>query len=300
MPDQRTIRSLIHEATQTLSKSGVDSAELNARLLLAHVLGIEEWQLAVYRKKISEQQAIQLGGLIQKRSQRIPLQHLVGSVGFYGLDVQVSPSALIPRPETELLVETVIKTIHSQQKQNEPVKLLDMATGTGCIALALAKELPMAQVWGLDISEAALNLARNNASNSGLEKRVTWIHSDMWSGIKDPGQQWDYIISNPPYIPSHEISELEPEVRDHDPKLALDGGQDGLDIYRILAHQAGRWTTQRGFIFLECGKDQAQAIQMLFKSASWFADQVVRDYNNIERILVFRRATPPDPGDLIQ
>ena len=107
----------------------------------------------------------------------------------------------------------------------------------------------------------------------------------MFSGIKDPGQQWDYIISNPPYIPSHEIGELEPEVRDHDPKLALDGGQDGLDIYRILAHQAGRWTTQRGFIFLECGKDQAQAIQMLFKSASWFADQVVRDYNDVERIL---------------
>ena len=112
MPEQRTIRSLIHEATRTLSKSGVDSAELNARLLLAHVLGVEEWQLGVYRKKISEQQANQLGGLIQKRSQRIPLQHLVGSVGFYGLDVQVSPSALIPRPETELLVETVIKTIH--------------------------------------------------------------------------------------------------------------------------------------------------------------------------------------------
>jgi release factor glutamine methyltransferase len=118
--------------------------------------------------------------LIQKRSQRIPLQHLVGSVGFYGLDVQVSPNALIPRPETELLVETVIKTIHSHQRQNEPLKLLDLATGTGCIALALAKELPMAQVWGLDISESALNLARKNASNTGLEKRVTWIHSDLW------------------------------------------------------------------------------------------------------------------------
>ena len=273
----------------------MDSAEINARLLLAHILDIEEWQLGIYRHEITQQQANQLEILIQKRSQRIPLQHLVGSVGFYGLDVQVSPNALIPRPETELLVETVIKTIHSHKRQNEPVKLLDLATGTGCIALALAKELPMAQVWGLDISEDALNLARKNASNSGLEKRVTWIHSDMWRSIKDPDQKWDYLISNPPYIPSHEIDELEPEVRDHDPKLALDGGQDGLDFYRLLANQADRWISQSGFIFLECGKDQADDIKKLFKSASWFADQVVRDYNNIQRILVFRRATNPNP-----
>lgn len=295
MPPPRTIKSLVHQATQTLSNSDVDSPELNARLLLAHVLKIDEWQLSVYRQQISEAQAKQLEALIQKRSQRIPLQHLVGSVGFYGLDVQVSPNALIPRPETELLVETMIKTVRSHQRQNEPVKLLDLATGTGCIALALAKELPLAQVWGLDISEDALNLARTNATNAGLEKSVTWIHSDMWRNIKDPNQKWDYIISNPPYIPSDEIDELEPEVRDHDPKLALDGGLDGLDFYRLLANEAGRWITENGLVFLECGKDQAEEIQKLFKSASWFADQVVRDYNNVQRILVFRRASTPGP-----
>ena len=297
MPLKHSLKLLVKKATQTLTKHGVDSPELNARMLLAYVLGIEEWQLSVYRQEITPEQTNKLESLIQQRSKRIPLQHLIGSVGFYGLEIEVSPSALIPRPETELLVETVLKTIQQKQAQHTPAKLLDLATGTGCIALALAKELPTAQVWGLDISQAALKLARMNAVHAGLENRVTWIESDLWKSIEDSKFQWDYIVSNPPYIPSYEIHELEPEVRDHDPMLALDGGEDGLDFYRTLAIQAAQWTSENGYIFLECGKDQAPAIKSLFKSASWFADQVVRDYNDIQRILVFRKGTNTDPHD---
>ena len=297
MPSKPSLKSIVREASQTLSNSGVDSPELNARMLLAYVLGIEEWQLSVYRQAITPAQTNKLQSLTEQRSQRIPLQHLIGMVGFYGLEIEVSPSALIPRPETELLVETVLKTIQKNQAHHAPTKLLDLATGTGCIALALAKALPSAQVWGLDISKVALELARKNAVHADMESRVTWIESDLWKSIEDPTLQWDYIISNPPYIPSHEINELEPEVRDHDPILALDGGEDGLDFYRMLAKQTAQWTSKNGFIFLECGKDQAPAIKNLFKNTSWFADQVVRDYNDIQRILVFRKLSNSNPHD---
>jgi len=291
MPQNHCLQLHIKEAAQELLNRGIESPELNARLLLAHVLAIPEWQLIVYRDKVTTEQANQFNQLIKKRSQRIPLQHLIGSVGFYGLDIQVSPNALIPRPETELLVETVIATIRTHYPSQTPIKLLDLATGTGCIALSLAKEIPKAQVWGTDISDAALKLARKNAADSGLENRVTWIQSDLWKGMEDPELRWDCIVSNPPYIPSHEIEELEPEVRDHDPMLALDGGEDGLNFYRALADQAAQWIHENGFIFLECGKDQAPEIKKLFNEASWFADQVVRDYNNVQRILVFRKVT---------
>ncbi len=295
MPPVFNIKTLIQEASQKLAEAGVESTELNARLLLAHVLGIEEWQLSLYRTELTSNQADQFRKLIQRRSDRIPLQHLVGSVGFYGLEIQVSKNALIPRPETELLVETVIKTIQGHDAHKKSIRLLDLATGTGCIALALAKELPLAQVWGLDISDKALNLAQKNATRCGLEDRVTWIRSDLWEDVNERNRVWDYIVSNPPYIRSEEIHELEPEVRDHDPKLALDGGTDGLDFYRKLAEQSSSWTTENALLFLECGKDQASEIKKLFKNASWFADQVVRDYNDIQRILVFRRAANAHP-----
>lgn len=290
-----SMRMLLGEAGKQLAQSGVESPELNARLLMAHVLGVMEWQLSVHRSPLSPEQMDQFQALVHQRRQRIPLQHLVGTVGFYGLDLLVSSEALIPRPETELLVETVLDDIKKKNRDEEPLRILDMATGTGCIALALAHELSSAEVWGVDISESALGLARENAVRTGLDQRVQFVRSDLWQAFEKDSVCWDVIVSNPPYIPTEEIASLETEVRDHDPLLALDGGEDGLDFYRIIANEAGRWLKPDGFIYLECGKDQASAIENLFNSASWFADRVVRDYNKIHRILVFRRETPSHP-----
>jgi release factor glutamine methyltransferase len=284
-----SMRQLIHEAGERLAEKGVESPELNARLLLAHVLGVMEWKLSVYRSPVTSDQVSRFQALVDRRAQRIPLQHLVGSVGFYGLDLMVSPDALIPRPETEILVETVLEEIKKARELDRPLRILDMATGTGCIALALANEMPSAEVWGVDVSESALKLAQENARHCGLDQRVKFVHSDLWSAFEMDSIKWDVIVSNPPYIPTEEIPTLEPEVRDHDPLLALDGGDDGLDFYYKIASESGAWLHSGGFICLECGKDQASSIEILFKSASWFADRVVRDYNKIRRILVFRR-----------
>ena len=284
-----SMRTMLQEAGQRLSRHGIESPELNARMLLAHVLGVMEWELSCHHPPLTEDQVDRFHALIDRRAQRIPLQHLVASVGFFGLDLQVSPEALIPRPETEILVETVMEEVKSIQSPDRPLRVLDMATGTGCIALALANEIPSAEVWGVDVSEPALKLARKNARVCGLDKRVKLVHSDLWAAFDGDSITWDVIVSNPPYIPTDEIATLEPEVRDHDPMLALDGGSDGLDFYRTIALEAGNWLNRDGIICLECGKDQASSIENLFKSASWFADRVVRDYNKICRILVFRR-----------
>lgn len=284
-----SMRTMLQEAGQRLSRHGIESPELNARMLLAHVLGVMEWELSCHHPPLTEDQVDRFHALIDRRAQRIPLQHLVASVGFFGLDLQVSPEALIPRPETEILVETVMEEVKSIQSPDRPLRVLDMATGTGCIALALANEIPSAEVWGVDVSEPALKLARKNARECGLDKRVKLVHSDLWAAFDGDSITWDVIVSNPPYIPTDEIATLEPEVRDHDPMLALDGGSDGLDFYRRIAVEAGNWLNRDGIICLECGKDQASSIENLFKSASWFADRVVRDYNKICRILVFRR-----------
>lgn len=284
-----SIRTLIQEAGERLYQHGVESPVLNARLLLAHVVGVGEWQLRVHRSPLSADQVRRFQSLVDQRAHRIPLQHLVGSVGFYGLDLLVSREALIPRPETEILVETVLEEIKKTRELDRPLRILDMATGTGCIALALANEIPSAEVWGVDISESALKLAKENARHCVLDQRVQFVLSDLWTAFQGRGIRWDVIVSNPPYIPTDEIASLEPEVRDHDPMLALDGGNDGLSFYRRIASESGAWLDVGGFICLECGKDQSSSIEILFNSASWFADRVVRDYNKIRRILVFRR-----------
>jgi len=286
------VKALIGEAARQLEDHQVDAPELNARMLLAHVLDRAEWELSLYRSPIRKEEEDRFWKLIQERCRRIPLQHLIGEVGFYGLDLQVSNAALIPRPETEILVDTCLGLIRASHQEERPLRILDMATGTGCIALALAKALPQAEVWGVDISSDALELARKNAQRTGLDHRVRFIHSDLWTAFEGESRSWDGVVSNPPYIPSAEIETLDPEVRDHDPRLALDGGEDGLVFYRAIAEQAPRWMTSDGWLVLECGMDQAPAIKNVFQTGSWFADQVVRDYNNVQRILVFRKGKP--------
>ena len=167
---------------------------------------------------------------------RIPLQHLLGSVGFCGLQLDVCSEVLIPRPETELLVETALKI--AQEMDHADLRCLDMATGSGCIALSLAEALPESTIVGVDLSNDALKWAKHNAEKNRLSNRVNWVCSDLWESLTPGQEKWDIVTCNPPYIATHEIQTLEPEVRDHDPVLALDGGVDGLDFYRRIASEA--------------------------------------------------------------
>ena len=278
-----TVREVIQRSTEFLQRHGVDSPRLQAELLLAHLLKLPRLQLYLnHDRALAEPELAALRALVQRRSKREPLQHLIGSTSFGGLEITVSPSALIPRPETERLAELAAAAL-SKCAAPAPC-VLDFGTGTGCLAIALATQFKAAQVHALDISEAALALARANAQRHGLTERVAFHLGDGF-GALPTGLRFDLIISNPPYIPSQEIEVLQPEVRDFDPRAALDGGEDGLDFYRLLAREAPDWLEAGGGLFAEFGDGQESALPGLFNEAGWRAVTVHRDLTDRPRVL---------------
>lgn len=278
----------IQRSTEYLAGKGVDSPRLQAELLLAKVLELPRMRLYLeFERPLLEPEIEQLRELVRRRGSREPLQYLLGSVCFCGLTLTVGPSALIPRPETELLAERGWQFLLDRRNHapgSQPVAL-DFGVGSGCIALALAAKCDTALVHGVDICLPALELARNNACNLGLNPRVTFHHGDGFNALP-PNLKFDLVISNPPYIARAEIQTLQPEVRDHDPHVALDGGIDGLDFYRRLAHESRPWLKPGGKIMMEFGDGQDKAVQDLFLSQNWIVDSLVRDYTQRPRILV--------------
>lgn len=262
-----TVLEVIQRSTEFLQRHAVDSPRLQIELLLAHVLKLPRLQLYLnHERGLTEAELAALRALVQRRAKREPLQHLVGSTAFFGLEIAVSPDALIPRPETETLVELALAAL-GKIPSSQP-SVLDFGTGTGCIAITLATKCPSAQVHTLDISAAALALARRNAETHKLAGRVTFHLGDGFAALP-PELRFDLIVSNPPYIPAAEILTLQPEVRDFDPRLALDGGVDGLDFYRRLATQSPAWLRAGGGLFAEFGDGQADALRQLFTQAGW-------------------------------
>ena len=223
--------------------------------------------------------------LVKRRGLREPLQHITGSTSFCGYEIAVSRHALIPRPETELLAELgwqFLVTRHSS-----PVTALDFGTGTGCIAIPLTAKCPNAKITALDISSDALALAKQNAAQNQVAERIEFLLGDGFESLA-AGTQFDLVISNPPYIASAEIATLEPEVRDFDPRGALDGGADGLDFYRRLAAEAKSFLKSDGKIMVEFGDGQAEDIKKIFEAEKWIVEAVQEDYSQRARILVAR------------
>ncbi len=242
--------------------------------------------------------------MIRRRGQREPLQHIVGSTSFCGLEIAVNRHALAPRPETELLAELGWQFLSTLNLQ--PSTALDFGTGSGCIAIALAVKCPSAKVVATDVSPDALALARQNAGRHNAAERIEFLQSDGFAALQNAGQasclfpsekkkletggtpvlHFDLIISNPPYIPSAEVATLQPEVRDFDPRVALDGGTDGLDFYRLIAAHAAAFLKSDGKIMLEFGDGQAQAVRKIFENEKWIVEAVKEDYSRRPRILV--------------
>jgi release factor glutamine methyltransferase len=232
----------------------------------------------------------ELRELIRRRGEREPLQHILGSTSFWGLEIAVNKSALIPRPETELLAEnawTYLSTLNPQPS-TAATAALDFGTGTGCLAITLAVKCPAAQISALDISPGALALARQNAVAHAVDSRIQFLAGDSFAAVP-PGARFDLVISNPPYIPSAEIATLQPEVRDHDPRLALDGGADGLDFYRRFACECADFLKPGGRLMLEFGDGQAPELQKLFEQEKWIVEAVKPDYSGRPRIMVVHR-----------
>jgi len=281
-----TVLEAIQKSADFLGKKNVDSPRLHAELLLAHQLKLPRMKLYLnFERVLTPVETDGLRELVKRRATREPLQHITGSASFCGCEIAVSRHALVPRSETELLAEFGWKLIATCNLQ--PAAVLDFGTGTGCIAIAIAAKCPSAQITALDISADALALAQANALQNQASERIVFLQGDGFAALKI-GTQFDLIISNPPYIASVEIDTLEPEVRDFDPRAALDGGTDGLDFYRRLATEAKPFLKPEGKIMLEFGDGQAEAIKNIFEAKKWIVEAVQADYSQRARFLVAR------------
>ena len=235
--------------------AGLDSPELDARLLIGAALNLDHTGLLVQTSRaIARSEAEMIEKYVIRRIAREPIARILGHKEFWGLDFQLSPATLVPRPDTETVVSAALEFLQSQSKLTNDIRIADLGTGSGAILLALLSECPAAHGIGTDISEDALAIASINAGNFGFTNRVAFVQSDYAAALSGP---FDLIVSNPPYIRSAEIGKLDIEVRDHDPRLALDGGEDGLAAYRTIAGQAVRLLAARGALIVEVGHDQA-------------------------------------------
>jgi len=273
-----TILEVINKTTPFFEKNGIESPRLNIELLLAHVLKKKRLQLYVeFESAVEEAKLEVLREMVKRRVAGEPLQYITGETEFCGLKFAVDRRVLIPRPETEMLVEVVAG--------RTPATVVDVGTGSGCIALALAKKLPAAQIMAIDASAEALEVALANAKRHDLEKNVRFVHGDLLSNLPD-GFTCDAIVSNPPYIASGELAKLPKEVKDFEPVSALIAGEDGLDVIRRLVMTAKRFLSPNGFVALEMGAGQRVAVEALFVGADFTVAQVEKDLQGHERVIV--------------
>ncbi len=282
-----TILEVIQRSTEFLAKRGVESPRLQIELLLAHTLRVPRLKLYLnFERALTEPELATIRQLVKRRGDRHPLQHLLGTVSFCGLEIAVSPHVLIPRPETELLAERA--WIFLASLPSPPSTALDFGTGSGCLAIALAVKCPGAEIHAVDISHDALGVARQNAAHHGVPERIQFHLGDGFAPLP-AGLRCDLIVANPPYIPSAEIATLDPEVRDHDPRAALDGGPEGLDFYHRLAGEAAGWLKPAGKLMLEFGDGQAAAIGLIFQQHRWHVEGVEKDLGGRKRFLIASR-----------
>lgn len=269
-------RALYEYGVNRLREAGIGEAALDARLLLEEVCGTNRNDLLVHGDApVEEECRRRYLEWIEKRFCRIPLQHILGYQEFMGLRFQVSRDVLIPRQDTETLVEEVLRQLH------DGMRILDLCTGSGCILLSLLRYSNHCEGTGSDLSEKALEVARSNARSLALD--AEFVHSDLFDGIT--GRKFEIIVSNPPYIPSGEISGLMEEVRDHDPRMALDGGEDGLSFYKKIILQAKECLCPGGALFFEIGADQGKAVSGLMKEAGYRQVRVCQDLAGLERVV---------------
>jgi release factor glutamine methyltransferase len=285
-----TILEVIQRSAIFLGKRGVGAPRLQVELLLAHALKMPRMNLYLnFERVLSAPEEETLRELVRRRGQREPLQYIIGSTSFCGLELAVSPNVLVPRPETELLAERAWNFL-GKLPDNCPVRALDLGTGSGCLAIALAVHSPRARVDATDLSIDALNVARQNAARHKVSDRIDFHQGDGFAAVGQ-GSRFDLIVSNPPYIATGEIQTLEPEVRDHEPRVALDGGPDGLDFYRRIAAEAGDFLRPGGRVMLELNDTGGPDVGKIFKQKGWKVEAVEPDYNQFQRIFIAHQAT---------
>lgn len=271
-------RECYEKGKRTLAEAGIGEAELDARLLLEYVCGTCRNDLLVHgdREVLSAQENAYLS-LVRKRAERIPLQHLTGIQDFMGMEFEINEHVLIPRQDTEILVEEALQQLH------DGMDILDMCTGSGCILISLLRYSNDCTGVGVDISGAALVVAEENARKLLTpDKQVRFVESDLFGAVDG---MYDMIVSNPPYIPSGVIGSLMPEVREHEPLSALDGREDGLYFYHKITEECGKYLKPGGMLFYETGFDQGAAVSGILSREGFGEIRVIKDYAGLDRVV---------------
>lgn len=276
-----TTLKLLTWTQEYLASKGVENSRREAEWLLCAATGMDRVGLYLnFEKPLVADELNAFKAMVIRRGKREPLQHILGSQEFYGLEFEVSPDVLIPRHDTEVLIDEVMR------RSAGVTSILDVGTGSGCIAVTLAHELPGVRVTAVDISEPALVMAQRNAERNRVT--IEFIHGSLLDAVS--GRTFDLIVSNPPYIPTVDIATLQPEVRDHDPRIALDGGLDGLEIYATLVPEALNHLNHHGFLVLEIGIGQSVQLESIFKQAGEYSDMFeVIDGSGIIRVVGAQR-----------
>lgn len=259
-----------------------------AELLFTHTFNCDRTSLYLDRESLLDREKAQaIAGVLERRAKGEPIQYILGKAEFMGLEFKVESGVLIPRPETEVLVETTIRMVASQASQVTSLKVLDIGTGSGCIAVSLAKLLNNVTIIATDISQQAIEVAKCNALLNNVSEKIRFVRSDLFATCDLRLNTYDLIVSNPPYIPTAEIDNLQPEIK-YEPRIALDGGRDGLEIYRRIIEEAPCYLKSGGALIMEIGCGQARAAKKIAQNSEKFKIiEVVKDYSQIERVIAF-------------
>ena len=281
MSRNKTIKEALVAAKKELKESGAGEYKLDAELFIMKAANMTKTSVLINGdKELTESEEKLFNSMVQKRKKGIPTQYILGKCEFMGYEFFVDENVLIPRPDTEVLVETVLKTAQKENFQN----VIDMCTGSGCIAVSLALN-GIKSVTACDISFGALSTAKKNAEYNNASDKIQFIQGDLFENV-DKSQKYNAIVSNPPYIPTEDISNLMREVRDNEPLTALDGGKDGLDFYRRITNDSLEYLADGGYLFFEIGYNQGEDLKKIMTDLGFDGIKIVKDYAGLDRVVV--------------
>ncbi len=277
------IEEILKKEINNLKQNNIENSTLKAKILLANILNVKKEYLLIHsEEEVKQEDKIKYENCIKELIKGKPLQYITNKQEFMGLNFYVDENVLIPQPDTEILVEKAIEIAETTQKN----KILDMCTGSGCIAISLAKKINNAQITAVDISNSALNVANKNAINNNVENKIKFVNSDMFNNIEE---KFDIIVSNPPYIETETINKLEIEVQ-NEPHLALDGGIDGLKFYKIIANNAFEYLNENGYLLLEIGYNQQNSVTQLLQDIGKYKNiETIKDLGGNYRVVIARK-----------
>lgn len=277
------IEEILKKEINNLKQNNIENSTLKAKILLANILNVKKEYLLIHsEEEVKQEDKIKYENCIKELIKGKPLQYITNKQEFMGLNFYVDENVLIPQPDTEILVEKAIEIAETAQKN----KILDMCTGSGCIAISLAKKINNAQITAVDISNSALNVANKNAINNNVENKIKFVNSDMFNNIEE---KFDIIVSNPPYIETETINKLEIEVQ-NEPHLALDGGIDGLKFYKIIANNAFEYLNENGYLLLEIGYNQQNSVTQLLQDIGKYKNiETIKDLGGNYRVVIARK-----------